>query len=73
MTTPIHLRAMSWQDEYLESIKQMSNEDLFDEYRYTLQGDGWDGMSSKANDWRREQSWNLLKERFIQCGFFKPE
>ncbi len=64
---------MDWKEGYLQMINNYSNEDLFDEYISTVLGDGWDGMSSKANDWRREQSKHLLKERLIECGFFKTE
>ena len=57
--------------EYLERINEMSNEELFDEFRSVSYPDDYDGCYTKRGEWMLAVCQGLFTDRLISCGFLK--
>lgn len=60
-----------WKISYLELVKTMSNEELYEDFIMHNQPDDYDGMFTPSGDWQRGVVTEEFEKRLKGAGFLK--
>jgi len=64
---------LKWKIKYIESISEMSNHDLFDEYIYLLTDVDNDAVRLDNSEWKLKKVHTKLMAKLLECGFFNVD
>lgn len=60
-----------WQEKYDKQLKEMSNQEVLDEYTMLASGDDYDGCWTKHGEWCWRQVSSELESRLKSIGFLE--